>query len=229
MNIAVTEFLATVIALIAIIDPLGNVGIFASITEQDSHKQRMSQIRRGHLYALALLTVFYFIGGFIMTFFGITIPAVRVAGGLILLKIGFDLLSMHDSTRSSPQEQRADRTRKDVAFFPLAMPLIAGPGALTLVLTKAADESHRTASLMIGDIAAILGALFISFLVLSSMRWMIRVLGVTGMAAVSRIMGFLLVCISVQMVILGIQGILVAPSSPSAPSAPTTITQSAQP
>lgn len=208
MSAALTEFFATAVALLVIIDPIGNVGIFASITENDTDRARANQVRRGHVYAFILLIVFYLVGGQIMNFFSITIDAVRVAGGLILLKIGFDLLSMRDETRSTREEQIADRARKDVAFFPLAMPLIAGPGALTLVLTKAGDATHQSAALITADLAAILIAVGASFLVLSSTRWLMRVLGVSGMAAISRIMGFLLVCISVQMVIWGIQGIL---------------------
>lgn len=207
MNTSLTEFLATVVALFAIIDPIGNVGILVSMTENDTAQVRTSQVRRGHIYALILLVIFYLIGGNIMNFFGITIDAVRVAGGLILLKIGFDLLSMREETRSTKAEEVAGRARKDIAFFPLAMPLIAGPGALTLVLTKASDVTHGTFAFMAGDIAAILVAVFGSFLVLSSTKFLMRVLGVTGMAAISRIMGFILICISVQMVIWGATGV----------------------
>ncbi len=208
MSWAFAEFLATFVALIAIIDPLGNVGILLSITDGDSDQKRLSQVRRGHLFASILLVVFYLVGTQIMNFFHITIDAVRVGGGLILLKIGFDLLSMREETRSTREEQLADRTRADVAFFPLAMPLIAGPGALTLVLTKAGSASHGTALLMGADLAAILIAVGASCMVLSSTKWLLRVMGVSGLAAVSRIMGFLLVCISVQMVIWGVQGLI---------------------
>lgn len=143
-----------------------------------------------------------------MHFFYITIDAVRVAGGLILLKIGFDLLSMRDETRSTRQEQLADRTRADVAFFPLAMPLIAGPGALTLVLTKAVEVPHSAIPLIGVNLAAIAVAVAASCAVLCSTQWLLREMGVSGLAAISRIMGFLLVCISVQMVIWGIQGVM---------------------
>ncbi len=205
---AFAEFLATFVALIAIIDPLGNVGVLVSITEGDSHEKRSNQVRRGHLYAVILLMSFYLVGGPIMNFFHITIDAVRVGGGLILLKIGFDLLSMREETRTTMQEQVADRTRADIAFFPLAMPLLAGPGALTLVLTKAGDVSHTTGPLMTADLAAIALAVLVSLAVLLSTKWFMRVLGVSGLAAISRIMGFILICISVQMVIWGVQGVL---------------------
>ena len=208
MSPALAEFLATFLALIAIIDPLGNVSILLSITDGDSDRKRTKQVRLGHLYAIILLVIFYLIGGQIMNFFHITIDAVRVAGGLILLKIGFDLLSMREETRSTREEQLADRARADVAFFPLAMPLIAGPGALTLVLTKAGDASHGMLPLALADLLAIVVAVAASCLVLSSTKWFLRVLGVSGMAAISRIMGFLLVCISVQMVIWGVQGVI---------------------
>lgn len=196
------------VALLAIMDPLGNVGIVVSITEGDTPHVRSRQVWRGHLFAAILLMVFYFIGAQIMGFFDITIDAVRVAGGLILVKIGFDLLSMKEETRSTRAEQSDDRHRKDVSFFPLAMPLVAGPGALTLVLTKSVDVSHGSLEGVIIDISAILIATAVSMGVLLSTNWFKRVLGVSGMAAVSRLMGFILVCISVQMVILGVKGVL---------------------
>lgn len=208
MNPAFVALLTSVVALLAIMDPLGNVGILVSITEGDTPRARRRQVWRGHLFAAILLLVFYFVGAQIMGFFDITIDAVRVAGGLILVKIGFDLLSMREETRTTRAEQTADRHRKDVAFFPLAMPLVAGPGALTLVLTKSVDVSHGVAEGVAIDIAAILIATTVSMVVLLSTGWFHRVLGVSGMAAVSRLMGFILVCISVQMVILGVKGVL---------------------
>ncbi len=208
MNSALVEVLTSVVALLAIMDPLGNVGIVVSITEGDTARVRSRQVWRGHLFAAILLMVFYFVGAQIMGFFDITIDAVRVAGGLILVKIGFDLLAMKEETRSTRAEQSADRRRKDIAFFPLAMPLVAGPGALTLVLTKSVDVSRGGLEGIVIDISAILIATAVSMGVLLSTGWFTRVLGVSGMAAVSRLMGFILVCISVQMVILGVKGVL---------------------
>lgn len=198
----------TVVALFAIMDPLGNIGILIAITDGDTPQYRTHQVWRGHLYAGVLLLIFYFVGGQIMHFFGITIDAVRVAGGLILVKIGFDLLSMREETRSTREEQSDDLRRKDCSFFPLAMPLVAGPGALTLVLTKSGDASHAIGEAMVGDTVAILVATGGSLAILLSTRWFVRVLGVSGMAAVSRVMGFILVCISVQMIILGVKGVM---------------------
>ncbi|MSR68956.1 MAG: MarC family protein [Phycisphaerales bacterium] len=199
---------ATFLALLAIINPLGNVGILLSITDGDSDRKRLSQVCRGHHLRGNSAGDLLPRGGQIMHFFYITIDAVRVAGGLILLKIGFDLLSMRDETRSTRQEQLADRTRADVAFFPLAMPLIAGPGALTLVLTKAVEVPHSAIPLIGVNLAAIAVAVAASCAVLCSTQWLLREMGVSGLAAISRIMGFLLVCISVQMVIWGIQGVM---------------------
>ncbi len=202
-----TDFLTTAIALLAIIDPLGCTGTLLSITEGDTPSRRQNQVLRGHLYALILLLVFYFLGAHIMRTFNLTLDAVRVGGGLILVKIGFNLLSARAEPRSTKEEQADDRTRSDCAFFPLAMPLLAGPGALTLVLTQG-DLGPMSWGRSSADLGAIVAAISASLAVLLSTGWFVRVLGVSGMSAVSRIMGFLLVCISVQMILLGIKGVM---------------------
>ncbi len=201
-------FLKCFIALLAIVDPPGNVGIVLGITEADEPHHRRRQILRGHIWALALLVVFLFAGRAVLMWFGLTVDAVRVGGGLILLKIGFDLLTAEEKTKHSAEEDADSRTRKDVSFFPLAMPLIAGPGAITVVLSSAVEGSQQSTEYWLGALVAIFAVILISWLILNSATGVLRMLGKSGVAAITRIMGFLIICISVQMILVGAEQIL---------------------
>ena len=130
-----TLYVSTLVTLIAIMDPIGAVGIFIGITPGETERHRRKQAALGCLWALCFLLVFFSVGNHILDFFGITLDAVQVGGGLILLKIAFDQLSTTGLTRHSAPEDAASRMQQDVSIFPLAMPLLAGPGALTLMIT----------------------------------------------------------------------------------------------
>lgn len=201
-------FLKCFITLLAIVDPPGNVGIVLGITDGDEPAHRRRQILRGHIWAFALLAVCLFAGRAVLMWFGLSVDAVRVGGGLILLKIGFDLLTAEEKTKHSAEEDADSRTRKDVSFFPLAMPLIAGPGAITVVLSTAVEGSQRSTSFWLGSLCAIFAVIVISWLVLNSATGVLRMLGKSGVAAITRIMGFLIICISVQMILVGAEQIL---------------------
>jgi multiple antibiotic resistance protein len=145
-----TLYLSSLVTLIAIMDPVGTVGIFIGITPGESEKHRRMQAALGCIWALFFMLVFFALGNRILDFFGITLDAVQVGGGLILLKIAFDQLSTKGLTRHSAPEDAASRLQQDVSIFPLAMPLLAGPGALTLMITEA---GHGHASDFSGWIA----------------------------------------------------------------------------
>ncbi len=140
-----TLCISTLVALIAIMDPIGTVGIFIGITPGESEKHRRRQAARGCVWVFCFLMLFFAIGNHILDFFGITLDAVQVGGGLILLKIGFDQLPTTGLTRRSAPEDAA--RKQDVSIFPLAMPLLAGPGALTLMITEA---GHGRAAMLSG-------------------------------------------------------------------------------
>ncbi|MEI6023063.1 MAG: MarC family NAAT transporter [Phycisphaerales bacterium] len=196
------------VSLIALIDPLGTVGIFLAITCNDSPALRQRTALLGCVYAFFILIVFLGFGGSILSFFGITVSAVRVGGGLILAKIGLDLISVKIETKSNPDETREAASSDSVAFFPLAMPLLAGPGAMTVAI---AESSHfrdgRWSDLLSASLAIAL-ACFVTWIVLDRALLIQKVLGKSGTNAITRIMGFILVCIAAQMTIVGIQGVI---------------------
>lgn len=155
--------LGTVIALLPIINPFASTPVFLAITEGDTEVQRERQARRGCLYMVAILVLSLIGGTFIMNFFGISIPGLRIAGGLLVSGIGLSMLS----SRTAAQEERerdAARAKRDISFTPLAMPMLSGPGsiAVTIGFTSLAETPLDYAAIILGIIVVA----FISYLVL---------------------------------------------------------------
>lgn len=213
-------FLGAFVSLFVITDPFGNVGIFLSITEGDDEATRRKQAFRGNLYALLLLLAFLYGGTYILEFFGITLNAVNLGGGLVVGYIGWGLLHPKEKRKQGPKEEQESKASEDIAFCPLALPLIAGPGALAVVIAQGSKltDAQRVSELVASGLAiwegwvalglAVVAAMFVSWICLRSASVVLRVLGTTGMNALTRIMGFLLVCIAAQMIISGIDGVV---------------------
>jgi multiple antibiotic resistance protein len=200
--------LGTVIALLPIINPFAATPVFLAITEGDTELQRKRQARRGCLYMVAILVLSLIGGTFIMNFFGISIPGLRIAGGLLVSGIGLSMLS----SRTPAQEERerdAARAKRDISFTPLAMPMLSGPGsiAVTIGFTSLAETPLDYAAIILGIIVVA----FISYLVLRISSRIVQVIGINGMSALTKIMGFLLLCIGIQFVVNGLLGVATDP------------------
>ncbi len=197
--------LSTVGALLPIVNPLSAVGMVVTITANLTDNERTEQIRRACIYMFFILTSFLVAGGLIMNFFGISIPGLRIAGGMIVSYLGFRML-FPDTTTMSRQEQVEAAAKADVSFTPLAMPGLSGPGSIAVVvgMSATAQESQHivVGHALIAVGIAIVGV--ISYVVLRAATKLSKVLGVAGMNAMARIMGFLLICIGVQFIINGV-------------------------
>ncbi len=202
------HFVAIFISLFVITDPFGNVGIFLSITDGDDESFRRKQAFKGSLYSFLLLFVFFVGGTFIMAFFGITLDAIRIGGGLIVARIGFGLLSPKAASDPADPEHSESKQKNDISFCPLALPLIAGPGALAVVIAASAKIEKFSWSPYIAISLAILATSLFTWICLRFSGQLLRVLGVTGMNAITRVMGFLLICIAIQMIIFGMENLL---------------------
>lgn len=202
-----SEFLAILVALFVITDPLGNVAIFLGLTQNSTDKQRRSMAFRGNLYALILLLVFLFGGPSLLKFLGITIFAVDIGGGLIVGAVGWGLMRAKEDRKSQgPKGDKEMSERDDISFCPLALPLIAGPGAIAVVIHAGNHASMNGLAYWVAAASATIVAMIISWICLREAGLILRVLGHNGMAALSRIVGFLLVCIAAQMIINGARG-----------------------
>lgn len=196
--------LSTVLALLPIVNPLATVGVLLAITAGLSERERIAQTRRACVYMALILIAFLVAGGLIMSFFGISIPGLRIAGGLIVSYIGFRMLFPEPKTITS-QEQREALEKEDVSFTPLAMPSLSGPGSIAVVIGL--SSTLRGGDVLLGHVFMAVGIVItalISYLILRAATPLQAMLGATGINAISRIMGFILVCIGVQFVINGV-------------------------
>jgi multiple antibiotic resistance protein len=203
-------FLGTFIGLLPIINPLSAAPTFLAITEGDSAERRREQARKGCLYMVAILVSFLIGGSFIMNFFGISIPGLRIAGGILLTGIGMDMLRATKDVAKSDDEERAAAVKKpDISFSPLAMPMLSGPGsiAVTLGFTSLAQDWLDYAAI----IAGIVSVAFITYVVLRLSSRLVKFIGPVGVNAMTKIMGFLIMSIGVQFVVNGVLGIATDP------------------
>jgi multiple antibiotic resistance protein len=188
-------------------NPFSTAPLFVSLTVGAPASARNRQALLACLYAFSILATFLLVGSAIIDFFGISVPGLRVAGGLIISVIGFRMLYPSvSSTQASSSEPAAPDL--DIAFTPLAMPSLAGPGSISVVLTSAAQiKSARPEDFLLIYVAVIIGmaiTLVVSYLVLRTAAIMVRFLGKSGIDAMTRIFGFLLIAIAMQFLLTGI-------------------------
>lgn len=201
--------LGTVIALLPLINPLASAPTFLAITEGDSHERRMKQLRLACIYSVGILVSFLVGGTFIMGFFGISIPGLRIAGGLLVAGIGSKMLMTPASADLDPAQEAA-RAKRNVAFSPLAMPMMSGPGSIaaTIGFTSLARGWLDYVAIILGIVVVAI----ITYITLRVSERVVRVIGVTSMHALSQVMGFLILCIGVQFVVNGVTDIVTEPA-----------------
>lgn len=197
-TVALATFFAT-------IGPLDVAAMFAVLTAGEAAAYRRAMAIRGTLIAGAILITFALVGEFLLSSLGISLAALRAAGGILLLLIGIELVFARTSgvTTTTDEEAKEAVAKDDISVFPLATPLIAGPGAMgAVILLMANQEGHLLGQLIV--ITALLGTLVLTFIALLLSGKLNQLLGVTGMHVVSRIMGVLLSALAVQFIFDGI-------------------------
>jgi multiple antibiotic resistance protein len=198
-------------AVFFVIDPIAIVPIFLSITVSDSPAQRRRIARRAAIATWATLSIFALAGGLIFKAFGISLGAFKIAGGLMLLLMSIDMMRAQPSpTRTTDEEQGEARTRDDIAIFPLAIPMLAGPGAIATVMvlmSRAAWHPVRTIAVFI----AVAVTCAVSWLMLRGASNAERFLPKTLLRAFERIMGLLLAAVAVEFIAGGVRDMLRPP------------------
>jgi len=197
-------FITAFVSLFAIVDVIGNTPMFLSITPHNTHSERVQMAKKASVAVFVILAVFALLGNRIFQFFGITIDAFRIAGGVILLKIGLDMVEAKSlRTRHTPEEDQEGLAREDVAIIPLAMPMLSGPGAISTVIVLTTQAG--TPGLMGALMAAIgLNSLLV-YLILRSSARIVAVFKEIGMRILTRILGIILASIAIQFILTGIQ------------------------
>ncbi len=199
------------VTLLPIVNPLSTAVLLLAIGTHLTVEERNRQILRACLYMSGILIAFLLGGHLIMIAFGISIPGIRLAGGLIIGYLGFRMLFPEEDEISGEGQQEA-RAKQDISFSPLAMPSLSGPGSMAAVLTMSSsiDSTRMVDRVMafVGVVVAIFITAVISWLVLRGAGVLRRVLGVNGISSLSRIMGFLLICIGIQFAINGVRDLV---------------------
>lgn len=199
------HYLSNFITLFSVVDPIGVAWLFAAMTHGVSREEQRRMAFNATLLASVILLVFFFSGTKLLDWFGITIPAFRIAGGVLLFLLSIEMVfARHSGLRSTTRGEQHEAAHKpDVSVFPLAFPLLAGPGAITTVLLMTSSGSHS--AMAWESLLVIVVVLLITLLVLLSTPVLARSLGETGANVISRILGLLLAALAVQYIVDGVK------------------------
>lgn len=191
------------VALFIVIDPIGLTPIFVALTQGMSPIKRRAVGLRACMVGLGILLLFAFFGEAVLSFIGISMPAFRVAGGILLFLTALDMLFERRTKRREDQAEEDDLHEDDPSVFPLAIPLIAGPGAIaTMILLVGQTEGPAGFASVILVMLAVFAIVMAMFLAAGFLE---RLLGKTGITVVTRLLGMLLAALSVQFVLDGLQ------------------------
>jgi multiple antibiotic resistance protein len=199
------EILIPVLAkLFSVVNPVGAVPMYLTMTANYTQAERNRTAWRTTLYFVGILLAFFWGGSYILAFFGLQINALRIAGGLIILQSGIALGNdkFAENRAMSADVQHEALEKPDITFSPLAMPLLSGPGSISLLIGFFADYEQFNQRLLITGVIFIMGLLV--YIVLRAAPFFLRFLGVAGLKAGSRVMSFITMAIGVQFIITGI-------------------------
>jgi multiple antibiotic resistance protein len=187
-------------ALFSVINPLGTVPIFVGLTQNDPKKVRSKTAFWTALNVLIILIIAYFTGKYLLSFFGISLNSLRIAGGLIITSSGFALLTGKFTKHKGMDKRVKDDAfhRSDISLTPLAIPMLAGPGSISLLITYYQEYSETIQIITV--LLAIIVVCLAVFLVLKSAHYIVNWLGASGINAISRIIGFIVIAIGIEYV-----------------------------
>ena len=190
--------------LFVVVDPVGTAALFAAMTQGGSYAYKRRMALRSTIFAALILVLFALVGGWLLTTLGIGLPAFRVAGGVLLFFMSIDMVFARPSGLRSTtvaENQEAEH-KEDISVFPLAIPLLAGPGAITTVLLLTSDADGATLAIVLGVMLGVMAATLLAFLLATRI---LRVIGVTGANVIGRVLGVLLAALAVQFVLDGLK------------------------
>jgi len=195
-------FILIFAALFSVMNPFGTVPVFVGLTEDRSSLERNKIAFWTSLNVLIILLISFFAGKYILLFFGITLNSLKIAGGLIIASSGFALLTGNFNKHKGMKKEKVKtdiETRSDISLTPLAMPMIAGPGTMSLLITYNQELEGLNNMLIISG-AIVLSTICI-YLILKSSFYIVKILGASGINALSRIIGFIVIAIGVEFII----------------------------
>jgi len=202
---ALDSFVYALVALVVIIDPAGTAMSFIAMTPRDTAAERAEQAVRACAVAFVVLALFGLGGEGLLLALGIGLPAMKVAGGILLFLTAADMVTARGALRASPEERAAARrTTEDISVFPLAIPLIAGPGAMTTMVLLHSQAHGALANILAIQVALVL-ALALTLATLLLAPRLAKLLGATGANVIGRVLGVLLAALAAQIALDGIR------------------------
>jgi multiple antibiotic resistance protein len=199
-----TFSLLSLSAIFFVVDPMGVIPIFIAMTRNDSEERRARLARRAAITAFWILTLFALAGTFVFKVLGVSLAAFKVAGGVLLLLTSIEMLKAQEQrTRMTAEEEQESIDKEDVAIFPLAIPLLAGPGSIATVTTLMAKAGRVIFAIPV--ILSIAVTCYASYLMLRAAGRIAQVLGVTGLSVMNRVIGLVIGAIAVQFMFDGLR------------------------
>ncbi len=202
-------FLFAFASLFSVINPLGTVPVFVGLTSEESIKERNNTALLTAINIIVILIISFFAGTYLLKFFGISLNALRIAGGLIIASSGFALLTGEFSKHKGMKNKRVKKdlsTREKFSLTPLAIPMLAGPGSISLLITFSQEYGLLKDIVILNTAIVVVG--IITYLILRSSFLISNFLGASGINAISRIVGFIVIAIGVEYIIGAILSIL---------------------
>ncbi|MEE8166299.1 MAG: MarC family NAAT transporter [Myxococcota bacterium] len=203
--------IGTTFALLPIANPISTAPVFLTLSRGIPPKRRDQQSRMAAIWMAVILIVSLAAGALVLEFFGISLPALRLAGGLVVAQIGFGMMKAEPASQSELSDDSAAEAKRmsDIAFTPIAMPMLSGPGSIAVTISMATEVERPREYLAVA--VGIVIVSFVSWLFLNGAARIGGFLGVTGLNAINRLMGFLLICIGVQFIGSAVLDALTAP------------------
>ncbi len=207
MNEQLTQFILYFTSFFTLMNPLGIIPVFMSMTGNLSRQQRNRTAAKASAIALITLLLFAFLGQVLFKFFGISVAGFRIVGGIIFFTVGYDMLQARlSSIKLTSKKQEIDFSN-DISVTPLAIPMICGPGAITNAIVLMEDATNLSSKILLSS--SILLNILITYSVLRSSNKIIRILGETGNKVLMKLMGLIVMVIAVEFFFAGIKPFII--------------------
>ena len=191
------------VSLVSLINPLGAIPVFLSLTSNHPKDWIRKQILKTSLNVFVICVVSFLIGNYVLEFFGISINALKIAGGIIISRSGFQLLNAKHKKDVGKKIQSESSQKEDISFTPLAMPLLSGPGSIAFLINLSIQTNYDFTTSTYAIISIILASISI-FIILKLAPKILSYMGQAGLKSMSKIMGFIVLAIGIQLIISSI-------------------------
>lgn len=195
-------FLSSFVSVFVMVDPFAAIPVFLALTKTYTPQNKIQTLRQCSYITFGILLFFALTGLSLLNLFGISLAALKIAGGLLLLKFAFE--QMHGSNEKIEQNEQAESLkRQSIAIVPLSLPLLAGPGAISTVVIKTATKTDVVSYSIF--VLAIVSVVYVSYLMLRSSQYLFKFFGQTGLNIMEKLMGVIVAALAIQFILNGIR------------------------